>query len=110
MKAERCQAITKSGKACSATVVADGMCAWHAPSWDARRREWSAEGGRRRSNRARAARELPAAALTSDQLLIRLSQVIDKAEKGQIEPGIVNCISGAARTMNELRKTTEIER
>jgi hypothetical protein len=49
-------------------------------------------------------------ALTSDDLLVRLSQVIDKAERGQIEPGVVNCISGAARTMNEIRKTTEIER
>jgi hypothetical protein len=110
VKAERCQATTKNGKPCSATVVADGMCAWHAPSWAERRREWSAEGGRRRSNRARAAKELPAAALTSDQLLIRLSQVIDKAEKGEIEPGVVNCISGAARTITEIRKSTEIER
>jgi hypothetical protein len=50
------------------------------------------------------------AALTSDDLLVRLSIVIDKAEKGQIEPGVVNCISGAARTMNEIRKSTEIER
>jgi hypothetical protein len=103
VKAERCKAVTKSGKSCSATVLADGMCAWHAPSWDARRREWSAEGGRRRSNAARAKKALLGEALTSDDLLVRLSQVIDKAEKGQIEPGVVNCISGAARTMSEIR-------
>jgi hypothetical protein len=108
MKAERCQAVTKSGKPCSATVVADGMCAWHAPSWTERRRQWSAEGGRKRSNRARAAKAMPAA-LTSDDLLVRLSQVIDKAERGEIEPGVVNCIAGAARAMNDIRKSAEIE-
>jgi hypothetical protein len=76
---------------------------------DDARREAARKGGRSRSNAARAARAMPAA-LSSDQLLIRLSQVIDKVEKGELEPGVVNCISGAARTMNEIRKSTEIER
>jgi hypothetical protein len=81
----------------------------HDPESAELRLEASRAGGRARSNAARAAKAMPAA-LSSDQLLIRLSQVIDKAEKGEIEPGVVNCISGAARTMNEIRKSTEIER
>jgi hypothetical protein len=109
MKAERCQAVTKSGKPCSATVVADGMCAWHAPSWAERRRQWSSEGGRRRSNAARARKEL-SAALTSDELLVTLSRAISKVEKGELEPGPANAIASLARAMNSIRETTEIER
>jgi hypothetical protein len=73
------------------------------------RREASRKGGHARSNAARAAKAMQPA-LTTGDLLVTLSEVIRKAEKSEIEPSIVNCISGAARTMNEIRKTTEIER
>jgi hypothetical protein len=105
-----CSAIAKSGSRCRRPALAGKQhCLMHDPESAQLRLEASRKGGHARSNAARAAKAMPAA-LTSDDLLVRLSQVIDKAEKGQIEPGVVNCISGAARTMNEIRKTTEIER
>src|SRR5215213_2375356 len=108
--AAKCQAIARSGSRCNSPVLPDSAyCFVHDPAAADRRREASVRGGRARSNAARAAKVLQPA-LTTDDLLVTLSDVIRKAEKSEIEPGIVNCISGAARTMNEIRKTTEIER
>jgi hypothetical protein len=98
MKAERCQAVTKSGKPCSASVVADGMCAWHVPSWAERRRQWSAEGGRKRSNRARAAKDLPAGVITTDELRGLVGLTIKGVLGGRIEPGIGRAVFDGART------------
>jgi len=97
MKPDRCCAVAKSGKPCSATVVADGMCAWHAPSWDARRRAWSAEGGRQRSNKARAKKQLPNGVLTNTELLGTLGVTISKVLSGAVEPGIGSAIASLAR-------------
>jgi hypothetical protein len=108
--AVKCSAITRGGSRCNSPVLLDQKHCWmHSPEAADARREASRKGGYARSNQARAAKAMPAA-LTSDDLLVTLSRAIDKAEKGEIEPGIVNCISGAARTMNEIRKTTELER
>ena len=106
----KCQAIAKSGKQCDRPALAGRRhCLMHDPESAELRREAGRKGGHARSNAARAAKVLQPA-LTTDDLLVTLSEVIRKAEKREIEPGIVNCISGAARTMNEIRKTTEIER
>jgi hypothetical protein len=105
-----CSAIAKSGSRCRRPALAGKQhCLMHDPESAELRLEASRKGGHARSNAARAAKAMPAA-LTSDDLLVTLSRVIGQAEEGTIEPGIVNCISGAARTMNEIRKTTELER
>ncbi len=110
MKAERCQAISKSGKPCSATVVADGMCAWHAPSWAERRRQWSAEGGRKRSNRERARKRLPGAVMTAAELQGLVGTVLRGVIGGEVEPAVGNCVANLSRSLLELRKGTELER
>ena len=105
-----CSAIAKSGSRCQRPALAGKQhCLMHDPESAEVRREAGRKGGHARSNAARAAKVLQPA-LTTDDLLVTLSDVIRKAEKREIEPGVVNCISGAARTMNEIRKTTEIER
>ena len=109
MKAERCQATTKSGKPCSATVVADGMCAWHAPSWADRRRQWSAEGGRRRSNAARAKKELPASVLSNDQLRGVLGLTIAKVLNGAVEPGVGSSVASLARAYVAVTEAGAVE-
>jgi Family of unknown function (DUF5763) len=109
MKAERCQAVTKSGKPCSATVVADGMCAWHAPSWAERRRQWSAEGGRRRSNAARAKKELPAGVMTTDELRGVVGFTIKGVLAGRIEPGIGNSVAALSRAYVAVTEAGAVE-
>lgn len=105
-----CSAITKGGSRCSRPALAGKQhCLMHDAGSIELRREASRKGGYARSNAERARKAL-LPALTSEDLLVTLSEVIRKAEKSEIEPGVVNCISGAARTMNEIRKSTEIER
>jgi hypothetical protein len=106
---ERCQATTRSGKRCGATVVAEGMCAWHAPSWDAKRRAWSAEGGRKRSNAARARKELPAEPLTTAELHSWLGVAFKSVLAGKMEPGVGTAAASIARTMAELAKIANFE-
>ncbi len=109
MKAERCQATTKSGKPCSATVVADGMCAWHAPSWAEKRRQWSAEGGRKRSNRARAAKDLPAGVMTNDELRGLVGLTIKGVLAGRVEPGIGNSVAALSRAYVAVTEAGAVE-
>jgi hypothetical protein len=109
VKAERCQAVTKSGKSCSATVVADGMCAGHAPSWAERRRQWSAEGGRRRSNAARARKELPAGVMTNDELRGLVGLTIKGVLAGRVEPGIGNSVAALSRAYVAVTEAGAVE-
>ena len=110
MKPERCRAVAKDGKPCGATPVPDGggLCAWHAPAWEERRREWSRRGGHGRSNRRRALKELPPA-MTGEEHLATLTRVLRKVESGELAPGPANAIASLARSMNATRELTEVE-
>ena len=108
MKAERCQALTKSGKPCSAMVVADGMCAWHAPSWETKRRQWSAKGGVGKSNRNRARKQL-GDVLTPDDLQGLLSVALRSTLAGRLEPGRANAVASLARALVTIRESGELE-
>jgi len=108
MKVARCQAVTRSGNPCSATVVADGMCAWHAPSWAERRRQWSAEGGRRRSNAARAAKQMPGL-MSNDELLGFVGLSIKGVLAGKIEPGVANAVAALSRAYVTVSEAGAVE-
>ncbi len=110
MKAERCQAITKSGSPCGATPVpGDTLCAWHSPAWAEKRREWSKQGGAARSNRARAAKRLPAESLTLAEVQGLLSVALKGVLAGRIEPGIANASANVARAIAAVAQAGEIE-
>jgi len=109
VKAEKCQSIAKSGHPCGATVVADGMCAWHAPSWADRRRQWSAEGGRKRANRERAKAAIPEA-LTADELAAFLSLAFKQVMTGRMEPGVGTAAAAIARTVVAVTEAAALQR
>ncbi len=110
MKAERCQAITKSGSPCGATPVpGDTLCAWHSPAWAEKRRQWSKKGGAARSNRARAAKRLPAESLTLAEVQGLLSVALKGVLAGRIEPGVANAVANVARTMTTVAEAGELE-
>jgi hypothetical protein len=105
-----CSAIAKSGSRCRRPALAGKQhCLMHDPESAELRLEASRKGGRARSNAARAAKALPPA-MTSDDLLVTLSEAIRKVDRGELEPGPANAISSLARAMNSIRETTEIER
>ena len=106
--AERCQAETKGGKPCGATVVADGMCAWHAPSWEARRRQWSSKGGAARSNRARARRQL-GEAMTLQEVQVLLGVALRAVLAGKLTPNVAGAAASLARAMTTVATASEFE-
>ena len=107
---EKCSAVTRDGKPCSARPRPNSdRCPWHDERLSAQRRAWSAKGGAGKSNAARAAKAMPTA-MTSAELLATLSQAIRKVERGEMQPGPAGAIAALARTMNAIRETSEIER
>ncbi len=110
MKPERCQAITKSGSPCGATPVPGGsLCAWHAPAWAEKRRQWSAKGGTGRSNAQRAKKRLPAETLSLTEVQAFLSFTLKATLAGKVEPGVANAVANVARTMTTVAQAGEIE-
>ena len=106
---ERCDAVAKNGEPCSATP-APGLtrCAWHAPGWAERRREWSVRGGKGRSNAARARRSLPDA-MTPAGVQSLLGAVLKGVVGGRIEPGVGNAAANLGRAIVAVREATEHE-
>ncbi len=111
LKRDRCQATTKEGTPCSAEAVDSRLCRWHtqSPEWIEKRSEWSAKGGKSRSNAARARAALPDEALSPRQLACVLSKTLSDVLGGSLEPGRANAVSGLARTLVALSETVEIE-
>jgi hypothetical protein len=108
---ERCIATTQRGKQCSALAVDGQHCPWHstAPEWVAKRQQWAAEGGRKRSNRERAKRALPTEPMTNAEAHAWITVAFAKTLKGQMEPGVLNALSTAAKTMSELSRASDLE-
>ena len=109
MMAEKCRAVAKRGNPCGATVVApEGMCAWHAPEWAERRREWSKKGGERRSNHERAKKQVPAA-MTAKELGGWLGVLFRGVVGGKIAPKVGTAAATIARALLEAREAGELE-
>ncbi len=111
MKPESCQATTRTGTRCAAQAVDGVHCPWHAtsPEWVAKRSQWSAEGGRKRSNAERARKSLPDAALTPTQLACVLSKALGDVLGGSLSPGPANAAAALARTLVSISEAVEFE-
>ncbi len=106
---ERCEAVAKNGKPCSATPVPGlGRCAWHAPEWAEQRREWSRRGGKGKSNAARMRRQLPEA-MTPGEIQSLLGAVLKGVVAGRVEPGVGNAAANLGRAIVAVREATEYE-
>ena len=105
-----CSAVTREGKPCSARPrPGSDRCPWHDEALSERRRQWSAEGGRRRSNAARAKKELPAGVLTNDQLRGVLGLTIAKVLSGAVEPGVGSSVASLARAYVAVTEAGAVE-
>ena len=106
----RCSARTKGGNPCAARPrPGTDRCPWHDASLAGKRSEWSRQGGRGKSNAARAKRQAPLNVLTPLELQAVLSSSIAKVLGGGIEPGVANAVAGLARALISAREATEVE-
>ena len=107
---ERCQAETRSGQRCSALAVDGSRCPWHsaAPAWVEKRRQWSVKGGERRSNKQRAAKQLPER-MTVAELEGWLSLCFKRTVAGLMDPGVARAAATLATAMLEAAKAGAVE-
>jgi len=105
----KCSATTKAGTECRAPALASGFCVSHDPDRIVQLAEWRKRGGRGKSNRARAAKNLPNEPMTTGELHIHLGVVFRKVINGTLEPGVATAAASVARAMTDIAKTSEIE-
>ena len=108
--AAKCSAIARSGRPCgSAPLAGSSWCYLHDPAAAEARRESSRKGGFSRSNRARAKKAMPAAALTPREIEGYISMALRAVLAGKIEPGVGNAVANLARAAVAVREATELE-
>lgn len=107
---ERCVATTKDGKPCAARPrPGSDRCPWHDEALSVRRREWSARGGKGKSNAARAKKELPAGVMTNDELRGLVGLTIRGVLAGRVEPGVGNSVANLSRAYVAITEAGELE-
>ena len=106
---ERCTAANKTGAPCSARAWKDGRCQWHHPSRQAALAEGRRRGGRAKSNRTRARRELEAAVMGPAELEGVLAVTIRNVVTGRLSPGVGSAVASLARAAVAVREAVELE-
>ena len=107
---ERCQARTRDGQPCSARPLpGERECAWHSATFADRRREWSAAGGKGKSNAARAKKALAGEGLSSAELIVALSVVFKAVIAERLPARVGSAAIAIAKGITDIRSSTEIE-
>src|SRR5687767_13347698 len=95
----RCSGTTKAGAPCQAPALqGTPYCVTHDPARVTDLAEWRRKGGKAKSNRARAAKALPAAAMTPTELQNFMIVVMKGTVAGKIDKGIANAAANLGRT------------
>ena len=106
----RCRALTRDGDPCNAKPrPGSDWCPWHDADLSARRSEWSRRGGVGRSNKRRAAKQLPEEVLTPAALQGLLGRTLRDLLAGKAEPGVANAAANLGRAIVAVREATEVE-
>jgi hypothetical protein len=109
MKAVQCAAITRGGNRCGSAVLPESRYCWtHDPAAADRRREASRKGGKARATSERAKKQIPPA-MSAEDLAGWLSLLFTNVMAGRIEPKIGTACATIARTLHEVKHTTELE-
>jgi len=110
MKQRQCNGTNKLGERCKSWAMPDSeWCVNHDPDRVVELAEWRRQGGKAKSNAARAKKALPAEPLTVAELHSFLGVVFRRLLTGETEPGIATAMATVARTMAELQKASDYE-
>jgi hypothetical protein len=106
----RCIGTNKAGEQCRGKALSGGRyCIAHDPERVVDMAEWRRQGGKAKSNTARARKQLPDAVLSPTELQGLLSKAIKDVLAGKIDPGPLNAAANAARAIASLRETGDVE-
>ncbi len=106
--ARRCKATNRTGEQCSAAHYRDGWCRWHHPDLEEKRQAERVAGGRARSNRARARKQLQQ---TRDlrEVDALLCAALTSVLAGRITPGVGTAAASIARVIVAVRTAHDLE-
>lgn len=107
----KCAGMNKDGiTPCSADArEGSRYCTWHDPALEADRKRWRREGGKAKSNRRRAEKELQLAAAGVGQLPAVLFRALGKVESGEIDPRVGSSMATIARAIVDVQQAGELE-
>jgi alcohol dehydrogenase class IV len=104
-----CRAPTKAGRPCSAAHYRDGWCRWHHPDLESARRAERIAGGRAKSNRRRAKKQLADQVMSIADLDGVLCHTMARVLTGKLEPGVGTAAATLARTIIAVRQAGDLE-
>ncbi len=106
----RCRGANTADQRCDAKPVRpSGWCYWHDPALETERTEGRRQGGKSRSNQARARKQLPTNAMTMQEVQALLGVTFKGVLTGKIEPGVGTACANIARAMTQVAGVAEIE-
>ncbi len=106
----QCSGTNAAGKPCSARAQPGrAWCQWHDPAREAERAQWRSQGGKARSTRNTAARELKRYPTDMGSLRGTLFHVLKRVESGDLEPNVGNSIATIARAIVTVSQSVEVE-
>lgn len=106
-----CRGTVPGGDPCKNDAAPGSLyCAWHDPERVAERKAWSAKGGKASSTQRRLTRLIrDAEELSTDDLKRLLSGAMLLMLEGKLEPGHLSALSAAAKTLEGIRTTSELQ-
>jgi len=104
-----CSATTKDGRLCSAQAWKDALCRWHRPHLREERDAWRRKGGERRSNKARARKQLPDELMTLREVQATLCRALRSLEAGEMAPAVANALGGLGRSIASVAAAGDLE-
>lgn len=107
---QRCKGRNVNGGPCGARAQPGRTwCQWHDPDREEEREQWRAAGGRARSHKSRAARELASVNTDMGNLKRALFRALERVETGELEPGVANSMSTIARAIVAVSDAVDVD-
>lgn len=108
--ATKCAGFTNAGKPCQGTPLPGRtLCFVHDPAMAERRQQGAVKGGRGKSAKVRARRQLRDSVMAPNDVAGLLSISMQKVATGVMEPGVGTALASMAKALMSVQETAELE-
>jgi len=105
----QCAGLNKDRKPCQGTPLPGGtLCFAHDPAMAERRQQGSVKGGRGKSAKVRAQRQLRDSVMAPADVSGLLSISMQKVATGVMEPGVGTALASMAKALMSVQETTQL--